>query len=382
MKKTNQTLLAVIAAFMGLAVPANAAIPANGYYNLVNRATGQYIDSWDVLTNGDPLRNGNGIETGVYWGSQSWWLSSGSGFWRLNTPPEAGTPMYMDSVGRTGNGAVCGKWAGSSSNNQKFSIIDLGNGYYKIQNQANGLYLDGYGGVHGSDIRFHESSSNNNQQWAFVPLGVIFWEHRNHEGAKSQVFTPGTYNTAQMVAKGIADNQADSLRIGWPWYSVLCYDSGNLTGTPTVFTEWSAAMPGRNDSMSSLKVQTGYPAGITYRSKPGKWVEFRIGFLFANWLLMHRGDWVQLKSSGGGSKYTVRHETEYWMGSGGIVQPSVTVISGTNVLDHTSGDQQNLGTCTGTPFPGEKYYRLNGEVKWLNTESGCAYNLGLRDGGW
>jgi hypothetical protein len=183
-----------------------------------------------------------------------------------------------------------------------------------------------------------------------------------------------------MAAKGCANDSSDSLRVWWPAHnSVICYSDDNFTGASVVFTDNSQTMPGMAGNLSSVKVQAGYPAGITYRTG-GVYQEFRAGYVFGTYCLMHRGEWVQLKSSGS-SKYTVRFETEYWIKSGaGINYPAVTVISGTNVRYSTSG-QSAPGTCTGTPLPWEDYFNLNGEVNWTDVEGNCAMNAALRDGG-
>ncbi|MBW8782593.1 MAG: RICIN domain-containing protein [Verrucomicrobia bacterium] len=376
--KTNiqSSFLGACAALLLAAASASAAIPANGTYNLVNRATGKYLDSYSSATNGDPAR-----QYDQSWSAaQLWTLSSGSGYWKLMVNLNS---MYLDSVGHTGNGSIVNLWTSSTSNNQRWVIEDLGTGYYRIKNVANGLYLDNLGSTtNGDDQYFWAGTTSYNQQWAFVSPGATFWSARTYSGTQSQEFPVGSYNTAAMVANGCADNSANSMKIWWPGFSVSCYDAGDLTGTPVVYTENTVTLPGIAGIMSSLKVQTGYPSGITYRSQPGQWVTFQVGYLFGTYELFHNGDNVQLKSSGS-SKYTIRYETEYWVKSGVLAPPIVTVISGTNVLDHTSGSS-DLGTCTGTAFPWEAYYSLNGEVKWTDNESGggCAYNLGIRDGGW
>lgn len=374
MNTVRHKLAACAALVLAMAGGLQAAIPANGGYYLVNRATGKLLDSYGSTVNGDPCKQYD--ESGAP--AQQWILSSGSGYWKLMT---LAASKYLDSLGHTGNGSTVCLWDGSGSNNQRWVIEDLGTGYYKVRNVANGLYLDNLGStVNGASQAFWAGGGSYNQQWSFVPAGATFFADRSYGGAKSQRFGVGTYNTSQMVAKGCADNSADSVSIWWPGYSALCYDSGNLTGTPVIFTENSQSMPGMAGIMSSVRIQAGYPAGITYRTAGGGLEDFRPGYLFGTWVFMHRGDWAQLKSSGGPSKYTVRFETEYWVKSGGINFPLVEVLSGTNVLYSTNGGS-NPGTCTGTPLPWEQYYNLNGEVRWTNVEGGCAMNLAIRDGG-
>lgn len=375
MKRYPRTRFAALcAAFLSLAASAlQAAIPADGGYQLVNRATGLGLDNYSLTVNGDPVRQ----HPETMHLPQQWVLSTAGSYKKLRC---LNNNKYLDSIGRSADGSVCGQWDNSSSWNQQWTIQDLGTGYYRIVNRANGKALDTGGRTAtGSDLQFWGVGSSWNQQWTFIPAGVTFWSERDWLGTRSQVFLVGTYNTSQMVAKGCADNSADSLRLWWPGYSALCYNSGDLTGTPVIFTENSKVMSGMAGIMSSLRVQTGYPSGVTYRTASGGLETFQAGYLFGTWVFMHRGDWAQLKSSGS-SKYTVRFETEYWVKSGGINFPLVEVLSGTNVLYSSSGGS-DPGTCIGTPLPWEQYYNLNGEVRWTNVESGCAINIAIRDGG-
>ena len=300
MKSVRSKLAACAALMLAVAAGLQAAIPATGGYYLVNRATGKVLDSYGSTINGDPCKQHD--ESGAP--AQQWILSSGSGYWKLMT---LAANKYLDSYGHTGNGSTVCLWDGSSSNNQRWVIEDLGTGYHKVRNVANGLYLDNLGStVNGASQAFWAGGGSYNQQWSFVPAGATFWSDRSYLGTKSQRFGVGTYNTAQMAAKGCADNSADSVSIWWPGYSALCYDSGNLTGTPVIITENSQSMPGIAGIMSSVRIQAGYPAGITYRTAGGGLEDFRPGYIFGTWVFMHRGDWAQLKSSGGHSKYTVR----------------------------------------------------------------------------
>jgi hypothetical protein len=371
--KRTLLMFATVTTFVTLAGSVSAAIPANGQYQLVNRATGLALDNYSLTANGSPVRQyPETIHT-----PQMWTLSTVGSYKKFQCVQNG---LFLDSIGRTADGSVCGQWAGGGSINQQWTIQDLGTGYYRIVNRANGKALD-TGGLTatGSDVQMWYVNGSQNQQWAFLPPGATFYADRSYAGTKSQRFGVGTYNTSQMVAKGSADNSADSLRMWWPGYSALCYNSGDLSGTPVIFTENSQTMPGMAGIMSSVRIQAGYPSGITYRTASGGLEEFRPGFLFGTWVFMHRGDWAQLKSSGA-SKYTVRYETEYWVKSGVINYPLIEVLSGTNVRYATNGGS-DPGTCTGTPLPWEEYWNLNGEVRWTNVEGNCAMNIAIRDGG-
>ena len=381
------SLLSGCAALMVAASSAVAAIPSDGWYQLKNRATGTCIDTYGSTTNGAPLRN---YSKGSAHNPQKFYLSSGSGFKRFNAyfekaPRVPITTMYMDSLGVTGNGSVCGLWTSADSANQKWNIIEVGGGWYKIQNQANGLCLDNYGSTtNGDNIRFYASGSSYNQQWWFEPLGVgngggvKFWSERQYKGTESQPIGVGTYTTAQLAAKNVLNGRVNSQDwTGWNQdgsYSILEYPADNFGGTMRLLTQrfqfnWS--------NVYSLKIQAGVPTGWVYATASGGLTEFFPGSVFGFWIMMHNGDWCTLKSSGT-ARYTEAHETEYWMGSGNMVGPIHQVISGTNVLIGNDGTFNDLGTCTGTPLHGKDYYELNGEVKVINNENGCANNTTLR----
>ena len=54
------------------------------------------------------------------------------------------TGLYLDGMGRTSNGSICGQWSSSSSNNQQWTQETVGSNV-KFKNRATGLYLDGMG---------------------------------------------------------------------------------------------------------------------------------------------------------------------------------------------------------------------------------------------
>lgn len=372
--RSLQLLSTCAAVLLGAVNMAQAAIPANGNYTIVNRATGKVLDNWSATVNADPVRQyDNQVNR-----AQTFTLSNGSGYWKLKGLGGAG--LYLDSFGHSGDGTTVCQYADSTSNNQRWIIEDLGTGYHKIKNVANGQYLDSLGSTtNGDAIVFWAGSGSYNQQWQFLPPSAIFYSERTYTGVKSQPFPVGTYNTAQMVAKGVANNSSDSLHIS-PGVIAVCYPDDNFGGNLVVFSQRDQVMSGIAGGMSSLKIQTTLPPGHVMAEAQAGLTEFWPSALFGTWIAMHRGDWVRLVSNGT-AKYTCRYETEYWKSSGGINAPTIVVNSGTNVLVSTNGGSA-MGTCTGTALPWEAYYSLNGKVTWTNVEGGCSVNFALRDGGW
>jgi regulation of enolase protein 1 (concanavalin A-like superfamily) len=135
---------------------------ANGTYRIRNRASGQYLDNLGKFTDGvDPV---------------SQWTSSTSNNqkWTVTTADYSKIACvtggkYLDSVNKTGNDTPVGQWSGSSSANQQWTIVNLGTGYYKIVNRANGYTLDTGGSTTATPMEFWAPGTSFNQQWQFVP---------------------------------------------------------------------------------------------------------------------------------------------------------------------------------------------------------------------
>ncbi|WP_439330249.1 RICIN domain-containing protein [Glycomyces arizonensis] len=78
----------------------------------------------------------------------------------------AATGLYLDGMGRTGNGSDAGQWADSGHANQQW-IVEDGGSFVRIKNRATGLYLDGMGRTaNGANAgQWAASSGSANQQW-------------------------------------------------------------------------------------------------------------------------------------------------------------------------------------------------------------------------
>jgi hypothetical protein len=73
--------------------------------------------------------------------------------------------LYLDGMGRTSNGSICGQWSSSSSNNQQWTQ-EMAGSYVRFKNRATGLYLDGMGSAsNGSNLCQWSNSGSTNQQW-------------------------------------------------------------------------------------------------------------------------------------------------------------------------------------------------------------------------
>lgn len=135
---------------------------ADGTYKLRNRASGKMLDNGGSTTDGTPVKQWtDGTSNNLKW------IVSTTGAFRELQCVTGG--KRLDSIGNAANDTPVGQWTNGTSANQEWSFVDLGNGYYKIINRANGLALDTGGAtVDGAVMEFWASGTSINQQWQFV----------------------------------------------------------------------------------------------------------------------------------------------------------------------------------------------------------------------
>jgi hypothetical protein len=135
---------------------------ANGTYSLRNRASGKMLDNAGITTDGAIMKQyPDGTSN-----NQKWVVTYANGYYKLSCV--TGT-KYLDSNNNTANGSTVHQWANGGSPNQQWQIVDIGGGYCKIFNRANGKCLDSGGGTtDGANMQFWPRATTNNQQWAFV----------------------------------------------------------------------------------------------------------------------------------------------------------------------------------------------------------------------
>lgn len=233
------------------------------------------------------------------------------------------------------------QWTDGGGPNFRFKITSVGTNIYRITPSmpyglAKCIEIDGASTANGAGLIQNNYTGATNQQWSFVDLGNGYFQIINVNSGKA-LDVPGA-------------STSDGTQIIQYTPNASAYNQ-----------QWSFISRGATTTNVSCNGCTPWQSG----------------FISGSWTMMHRSDNATLSSDGGTSGYVCRYETEYWKGSGAIVLPSIEVLSGTNTKTGQSGTSA-LGTCTGTAFPSEENYSLNGSVKWTNNESGCAYNLALR----
>jgi hypothetical protein len=89
-------------------------------------------------------------------------------------------------------------------------------------------------------------------------IGVVFFQDVNYGGARSQPLAPGDYNLSQLVARGMPNDWASSVRIP-SGRTVTVFQHDNFAGTSWTLTSdtpnFVALSPNANDQASSVRVR-------------------------------------------------------------------------------------------------------------------------------
>ncbi|WP_159441951.1 family 43 glycosylhydrolase [Clostridium sp. Marseille-P2415] len=145
----------------------NSTIGSPSYVKIANRATGLCIDGYGYTENGS---NCNQYASGTSENQQ--WIIEPAGLLGTNggcvTIRNRATGLFLDGMGRTASGSVCGQYAATYVNNQLW-VEESAGSYVKFKNLTTGLYLDGNGlTTNGAALYENTSSAGNNQQWSIV----------------------------------------------------------------------------------------------------------------------------------------------------------------------------------------------------------------------
>jgi hypothetical protein len=94
-----------------------------------------------------------------------------------------------------------------------------------------------------------------------IPTGVTFFQDGNYQGAQSQVLTAGNYTLTQLIAKGVFNDWASSVKVPAGWTATF-YQHDNFGGTAWTITgdvaNLTTLVPaGANDQVSSCQITAG-----------------------------------------------------------------------------------------------------------------------------
>lgn len=148
-------------------------------YQFKNRGTGLFLDGMG--------RTGNGSVSGQWANATSensqWEMISISGYYQLRN---VGTGLFLDGMGYTTNGDVVGLWANTTHINSQWSIQNFDGNYVRIQNRSTGLFIDGMGRTtNGSDCGQWANTTHPNAQWLMIPASNLKSGHVQHDSEQA-----------------------------------------------------------------------------------------------------------------------------------------------------------------------------------------------------
>ena len=129
--------------------------------------------------------------TEAYGGSQGysnvtvWEGGSSSGGGNGSTPAQyyriqnRATGLYIDGMGRTSNGSELGQYANTTHENAQW-IREASGGYERFKNRGTGLYIDGMGSTNnGANCGQYANTTHVNAQWSLEDSGNGYYRLKN-----------------------------------------------------------------------------------------------------------------------------------------------------------------------------------------------------------
>lgn len=117
----------------------------------------------------------SGYSNATVWSAGS---SSGGGgsYYRIQN---RATGLYLDGMGRTTNGEACGQYANTTHVNSQW-IREASGGYERFKNRGTGMYIDGMGRTNnGADCGQWANTTSNNAQWSLEGTDGGYYRLRN-----------------------------------------------------------------------------------------------------------------------------------------------------------------------------------------------------------
>ncbi len=152
----NHALAAAAVAELATGVPP-------GTLRLQNRANGKFLDNYGATTDGASVLQHDGSASD----NQKWVVSYLTDGYRKLQCVTGG--KFLDTLGNTANGSVIGQWTDGGSHNQQWIFTHIESGYYRVTNRANGSCLDTGGSTtNGTAMQNWSAGSSHNQQWRLM----------------------------------------------------------------------------------------------------------------------------------------------------------------------------------------------------------------------
>ncbi len=253
---------------------------------LVNEGFNDQITSLKIVTSGVTgmdgtwfLKNshsnlyldvpGGNLSDGVQWqqlalnnsAEQQFILSDIGGGVYTVTNLNSGKVMDVDGA-KDDNGAKVQQRSYANGKNQQWILIAADAGFYKFVARHSIKILE-IGAWSTADGGMAQQWTNENQssgQWKLVPAPgniATVYKHCNYDvSGYSAKLTTGKYTLAQLLAKGIADNDLSAVKLS-DGYEMLLYTDDNLTGTSLLVKTDNSCLAANNfnDITTSLRIQ-------------------------------------------------------------------------------------------------------------------------------
>jgi hypothetical protein len=129
--------------------------------------------------------------------------------------------------GSTTDGAKISQWDYSGGKNQRWQLVDVGGGYYKIKNLKSGKVLEVTGGstTNGALVAQWTDNGGTNQQWQIVDVGNGYSKLINRKSGKALDSGGTTADGAQLTQW--TDNGGDNQKKWQLAYGVTFFISNS-----------------------------------------------------------------------------------------------------------------------------------------------------------
>ncbi len=217
-------------ALSGPEIKALASVPAtNGWYCIKNRTSGLVIDDSGGSTSaGTTMAQwAKVVSANLNWQLVSSDSGYYSGYYYIQNQTSG---LYLDGFGYTTNGSVVKQWGLSGSYNQQWQPVAADSGYYYFKNRTTGLCLDGGGATaNGAALKQWSSVTNANLQWSLQPVDGTYKLISQYSGSAMDVWGAVTTNgspIAQCGYTGGANQQWTLTALTNNLYKIIGVQSG------------------------------------------------------------------------------------------------------------------------------------------------------------
>ena len=249
--------------------PSTGITNLSGVYSVQNRKSGLFLDVDGISTaHGAKLHQWTSNNGG---GNQQFRFTHlGGGTYEIRAVHSG---KALDIVGAsTAEGALLNQWDYNGAFNQQFIVQDAGEGYCRLiaKHSDMALEIGSASTAVGAGVQQWTSNNGSHQQWKLTPATgtppvATVYKDCDYSAAGYAVGLPtiGDYTLNQLLALGVADNDASSLKVS-PGYEVQLFADDNFLGASITLSGETNCLVDRawNDRASSLKVRRIPPPSV------------------------------------------------------------------------------------------------------------------------